>query len=532
MSTNESTSQQSTPLPTGRTSLAAVIEIGSSSLRMMIAQVGDNDEITVVDNLTQAISLGQDVFSMGRIRRSTIEDCVKGIKQFRQILKEYQLDFNHDVRTIATSAVREASNSQLFVDRIYMATHLNVEVIDEAGTNRFTYHVIEPYIAKKPFTKHSEIVAVEVGGGSTDVLVIKDLHVIFSNEYRLGSLRLQQRLPDPTSINEQGMELLDNDIKRTVLQIKEELHKLKKPSLLLLGGDIRLAASRICKKWHDDKVVKMSVKALTQFCNEAASMSLEKRVNAYSISFPDAETLVPSLLTYVRLAEEFELQHVYTIDATAREGILKEVVFREACSETYMEQVYYSALEIAAKYSSDTKHCQHVCDVSEYLFDVMKPEHGLPNGYKMLLTVAALLHDIGLFVSPRSHHKHSRYLILNSDIFGLGAHDQLLAALIARYHRKSHPGMQHSYYKQLPRQDRSIVSKLSAILRIADAMDRGHNAVITDYDMTLDARELLIRVRDMPDISIHVAALSEKGKLFEEVYGLDVRMIKDGVKKR
>jgi len=513
-----------------KASLAAVIEIGSSSLRMMIAQVDDRDNISVMDNLTQAISLGQDVFSTGVIQRSTIEECVKVTKRFCKILQEYQLDLNHNVRTIATSAVREASNSQLFLDRIYMATRLTVEVIDEAGTNRFTYHVIEPYIARKPFNAKSEIVAVEVGGGSTDVLVIKDRHVIFSNEYRLGSLRLQHRLTDTHSIHGAGIDFLENDIQRTVQQIREELHRVTKPSLLLLGGDARFAASRICRKWHEDKVVKMSVKDLAVLCQEAASLSLEERVANYNISYPDAETLVPSLLTHVRLAEAFGLKHVYTIDATAREGILKEVVFKEACSETYMEQVYYSALEIAAKYNSDTSHCEHVCRLSEELFDIMKSEHGLPEGYKMILTVAALLHDIGLFISPRSHHKHSRYLILNSDIFGLGAHEQLLAALIARYHRKAHPGMQHNFYNGLPREDRSTVSKLSAILRVDDAMDRGHSAAVVDFNASLGDGELLIRVDNVPDLSVETLALNEKGGLFEEVYGLRVRLVKEGVK--
>ncbi|MCX7047403.1 MAG: HD domain-containing protein, partial [Candidatus Sumerlaeota bacterium] len=165
------------------------------------------------------------------------------------------------------------------------------------------------------------------------------------------------------------------------------------------------------------------------------------------------------------------------------------------------------------------EHARRVADLACDLFDQLKAEHGLGPSERRLLRVAGLLHDIGVFISNRSHHKHSEYIIQASDIFGLRANDKNLAATIARYHRRSGPKPTHPGFTSLTRQERATVSKLAAILRVADALDRSHSGKIRSPRIELRPNEAILRLDTSEDLTLERLAMRSKGEMFEEVYG-------------
>ena len=146
----------------------AVIDIGTSSVRMAIAEIASTGDVRVLEHLTQAVNLGKDTFTRGAIAKSTIEDCVRVLKSYRRILREYQIESTDQIRVVATSAVREASNMLAFVDRVYIATGLHVEPIDEAEVNRITFLGIQPFLGADPVLSKSRCVVIDIGGGSTE----------------------------------------------------------------------------------------------------------------------------------------------------------------------------------------------------------------------------------------------------------------------------------------------------------------------------------------------------------------------------
>jgi exopolyphosphatase/guanosine-5'-triphosphate,3'-diphosphate pyrophosphatase len=160
--------------------------------------------------------------------------------------------------------------------------------------------------------------------------------------------------------------------------------------------------------------------------------------------------------------------------------------------------------------------------MSVQLFRALQSEFHLDPRHELILRVAALLHEIGGFISNRSHHKHSLYLIQNSRLFGLSREDVELVALIARYHRRALPSLNHPEFAALDRDKRITVSKKAAILRIADALDRNHLQQITSPKIALTKDELVITVDGAEDLTLERLALKEKGPLFEDVYGLKV----------
>ncbi len=165
-----------------------------------------------------------------------------------------------------------------------------------------------------------------------------------------------------------------------------------------------------------------------------------------------------------------------------------------------------------------------VADIAVRLFDELHAEHGLGPRHRLLLEVAGLLHEVGGFVSSRSHHKHSGYLIANSEIFGLNRDEIAVVAQVARYHRRSGPKPSHAEYVALARETRVTVNKLAALLRVADALARGHVRHARDLRFDRQGDDLVVAIPGVADVLLEERAIAGKGDLFEDIFGMKVRL--------
>ncbi|MCU0707118.1 MAG: exopolyphosphatase, partial [Pirellula sp.] len=162
-----------TPPPASQLRPVAVVDIGSTSVRMAIAEIDSAGNVRTLDQVSQGVSLGKDTFTSQRISRASIEECARVLKSYRRLMQEYGITRPDQVRVVATSAVREASNRLAFIDRIYIATGLEVESLDEAEVNRITYMGIQPLLQSNPILASEKTIVVEVGSGSTEILVVR-----------------------------------------------------------------------------------------------------------------------------------------------------------------------------------------------------------------------------------------------------------------------------------------------------------------------------------------------------------------------
>lgn len=500
----------------------AVIDIGSTAIRMSIARIGSEGEITVLESLQQSVSLGRDTFTRGYLQKSSIEDCVKSLKSFRHTLNEYGVFSPDQLRVVATTAVKEALNRDLFLDRIFVANDIKVEVIDDADISRITYLSARAYIDSRRIQRTPGMVVTEISGGSTEILYIRNSDVAFSRTYRLGSLRLKESLESFRTAISRKRDIMANDIARTVLQISKTIPGDQSLTLLVQGNDARLAAGQIYPEWNRTEPVKLQLSALVRFTESVLSKSTDELVHTFHISFADAETLGPSLLFYTEMARLLKLKSMVVTDISIRHGILMEMALSGKWNHDFTHQVIKSALETGRKYNFNRKHSEHVAKLASQLFKDLQDEHRLAPWYEVLLKIAALLHDIGSFVSIRNHHKHSMYLIQNSDLFGLSRRDILIVALTARYHRRSSPKITHDEYSSLDRETRLIIWRLAAILRIADALDKSDKQKIKSFTCSREKDLMILNVPDKDDFTLEQMAIQSKGTMFEDIFGMNV----------
>ena len=500
----------------------AVIDIGTTAIRMAIAEIDGSGNVRTLETVSQGVDLGKDTFTRGIIKRGTIEDCVKVLVSYRQLLNEYQVTSTDQIRVVATSAVREAANRLSFIDRIYIATGLTVEPLDEAEVNRITFVGIKPYLDSERALASAKTLVVEVGGGSTEVLLVQSGQVAYSHTYRLGSLRLREMLEEHRLPKLKVRSIMQSQIGRTVDEIVVHVPPEGSTELIALGGDVRFAAAQILPEKKLQHLGRVSTASLERFTDKVLEMSPDEIVQKYQISFPDAETLGPALLAYSLLARTLHLDHILVTNVNLRDGLLKDLAVRGAWTEEFSEQVLRSVIDFGRKFCFDEPHATHIAVLAKKLFEQLREQHQLDSRTGLLLQVAALLHEVGLYVNTTSYHKHSMYLIQNGELFGLSRRDQLLVAIVARYHRRASPKPTHAGYASLDRDGRVTVAKLAALLRVAIALDRSYTQRIADLTCEREDDRLVIQIPNADDLSLEQLALKQNGSLFEETFGLQV----------
>ncbi|MCA9010732.1 MAG: Ppx/GppA family phosphatase [Planctomycetaceae bacterium] len=501
----------------------AVIELGTSAIRMAVGESDGNSNVRVLEQLVRGLSLGKDTFTQGEIQRKTLQETIRILKSYRRKLKEYQCTDPKHIRIVATSAVREASNRIEVLDRIYTATGLSVEMIDDAEIARVTYLGVRPLLQSDATLADGLTVVAEVGGGNTEVLVLKGKDIVHSQPYRLGSLRLQQMFMHSQTTRSRMGSIMTDQIDRTLEPLLDIVPKGRQVELVALGGDMRFAARVVGVELHASGLSRIAVDELEKLTSKLLLMTVDRIMRKHHLELSQAETLVPALLSNLRLARLLECSQILITGLNLRDALLQGMLRSNDWSTDFCDQVVNSATELARRYQVDLQHARHVARLARTLFRSLQSEHRMDARCETLLYVAALLHEIGLFVGVSGYHKHSHYLITHSELFGLNEQDQQLVAMIARYHRRAAPKPTHELFARLDRDNRVVVSRLAGILRVAVALDHTGSQRVHDIECTIERHRLVISVKNSAgDLSLERMELRQKSLLLEDTFGLSV----------
>lgn len=508
---------------TGTAPVVAAIDIGSNAIRMAVAQILSDGKIDVLEKVHRAVRMGQDTFRQGRVGGQSMRAAVDILRAYQELLKTYRVD---RVRAVATSALREATNADNVLDRIFLACRLNVEIISIAEESRLTVDAVRYALGDMPGIQQGKTLIADVGGGSTLLTMLEDGKIANSVGLRLGAVRLNENLAVDRASPEESLDILRHQIRSAVESAKRSLPIGQCDSFVAVGGDVRFAARQVGEATSFDGVYMVrqdAFQGLLQRCQHLPSAKLTSR---YGLPIEEAETLIPALLAYSELLKSVDTEEMIVSNVSMRDGLLLELARDVTGQEDLVlqEGVIQAARALAERYRADMGHADVTAELSVRLFDHLKPDHALGHRYRLLLRVAALLHEVGGFVSPMAHHKHSYYLISNSEIFGLTRQEMQVIALVARYHRRSPPKTSHTEYTTMSRESRVIVNKLAAILRVADSLSRGTIRHADQVRFVRQGDELLVQVTGGDDWVLERRALALKSDMFEDVYGMKVRL--------
>ena len=493
----------------------AVIDIGASAIRLVIANIAQGRPPEILEQASRGILLGRDTFSSGRIGPATMDAAVRAMLGFRRIMDGYGAIMS---RTVATSAVREASNADIFIDRVRTRTGVDVEIIDGAEESRLTYLAIRERLAGHPSAQAPHALLLEVGGGSLVVSRLDRLQPRQSGVYPLGAIRLRQSLASWHGRHEQRVALLSRHIANVVADIGREVQLSGATEVIALGSDIRFVAGQLDA---GEEIATLSRERFLEFSANIIANDEETLVERYRLPQVSAETLVPALLIYRALLLQTGATHLVVPDVSLRAGVLVALAggSAEPALSDFHAQVIASAQALGEKYRYDAAHAEAVSRLATQLFEALVDEHALGRHDLLLLQVTALLHDIGVFISVRAHHKHTQYVLESSEIFGLSREDMKVVANVARYHRRGLPQATHLSYTGLGREDRVRVQKLGAILRLANALDAEHLQKIMRVRLTAGEDVWALDLDGTGDLTMERLVATSRTDMLTQVFG-------------
>jgi exopolyphosphatase/guanosine-5'-triphosphate,3'-diphosphate pyrophosphatase len=507
-----------------------VVDMGSNAIRTQIVEVADVGHFTVLESARHPVRLGQEVFMSGTIPEPAIAAAVDVLSRFREHCERLRVDH---IRAIATAATREAANRDLIVERIRHASGIELEVIS-GSEEAYLLHVA---VAARIEMRAGRSLLVDLGGGSVEVTLVENGQVISAESYRLGALRVLQALSGGTD-REQGddfLDLLDQYVRSLDSRIKEGFGAGGIDRYVATGGNIESLADLMRGEGRGTQVAGVEAYPLAElqrWARHLATLSHGERVQTLHLKPDRADTILPAAVVYYRLGKVARAETVLVPRVGIREGLVRELAaghLGALRATDHQETVLASCRALGRKYHYDFDHAHRVHQFAVTLFDQTRSLHGLGAEDRILLEAAALLHDVGAFVSNQRHHKHSWYLIRESDVVGLSRPERELVALIARYHRRAHPAREHEEYESLPRADRLRVAKLAAILRVADALDREHPSRIARIEVVLGRQACEIRPTfasgSEPNVALERWSVEQKGLLWKEVFGTAVKLV-------
>jgi exopolyphosphatase/guanosine-5'-triphosphate,3'-diphosphate pyrophosphatase len=365
-------------------------------------------------------------------------------------------------------------------------------------------------------------VLVDIGGGSTEITLVADGGILSTASYRMGSVRLLRTLGERSGDERQVQQLIQEYVDATQRRITRELGDRKIDLCIGTGGNLESLGDLRREVLGGDKDTVIPAAELDALVTKLTGLTYQERVQQLKLRPDRADVIVPAAIIIqkiLRIAGANELQ-------VPRVG-LKDGLLLDMVEELYgdkktlrRDQIMASALQIGRKYQFDEQHALTVSRLASQLFDGTRDLHRLGQEHRLFLEVAALLHDIGQFIGAADHHKHTQYLLMATPMIGLTREQVTLISNVARYHRKSLPKQQHDAYRLLSSRERVVVSKLAALLRLADAMDNEHASKVHSFETSYHKPKLTIHLHGDGDLLLEKWALAKKADMFEEVYGV------------
>lgn len=506
----------------------AAVDVGTNSLHLVVARVVDDRHFEVIESEKEMVRLGSGSGDMKHLDAAAMDRGVAALRRFRQIADIH----GASVRAVATSAVREAENHDEFLARARTEAGIDVEVISGIEEARLIH--LGVLQALPVFDRR--ILVCDIGGGSTEVMVGERDDLLAARSFKLGAVRLTNRFFPGERLHPGAVAACRTYVRSALAPFAHEVQGHHPELAVGSSGTIEAIARLVHAEAGGDELrtynrFRFDADALRGVVKQlTAARTVHERAALAGMEAKRADIILAGGLILEGVTEVFGVE-AWTVSAYAlREGVLLDTVQRTRGGTLHhlREVSRNSVRQLARTCDDEPDHSAQVARLALRLFDETRLLHGLDEGCREYLEAAALLANVGLFVSHSKHHLHSYYVIRNSDrLVGFTDAEIEVIAQIARYHRKSAPKPTHPEFAALRPDDQHLVRVLAGLLRVAIGLDRSHEAKVSDVRVVRRGAELHVEVTADPaaDVSLELYAAAERRTLMEETLGHPVRVV-------
>jgi len=423
---------------------------------------------------------------------------------------------------VATSAVRESSNGTSFLLRVGREAGIELETITGSEEGRLVFIAVKNRVP----LGNRRWVLVDLGGGSVEVSLVDNSGTLWSESHTMGSVRLLEELADTDRDPGRFRQLLSHYV--STLRIPAATSEHAPAGMVATGGNMESLAKLTGVTPDDTGTTTIGLADLQRVIESIARLSYRQRVDQLGLREDRADVILPAALVYERIAVLSGVDRIHVPGVGVKEGVLLDLVDDLAGPrdhEKNLEQeVLTAALNLGRRYFFDEAHAVQVADLAESLFDQLQTLHELEFEERRILLAAAMLHDVGSYISRKGHHKHSHYLIRNSELGGLSPREINLVAAVAHFHRKKDPTPDHELLSVLDHADRWRVLAITSILRVADTLDRDHRQSVGPVRATIKKSNVILDLDTTDELLLDRLTLKRRAKLFSDLFEKSVKL--------
>ena len=502
----------------------AAIDIGTNSIHMIVVQVRPDLSFEVVDREKDMVRLGAGGLDGRSLTPTAITAAMQTLAKFKRLAESHKVD---EIIAAATSATREAENGGDFIAQVDREIGIKIKVISGTEEARLI-HLAAAYGVD---VGSSPAVVVDIGGGSVEVTLGNATHLTLGRSFKAGVIRLTERFVRTDPLTRHDQRRLVKFVSKELGPYLEQVANRGFERLIGTSGTIlslgTMAVAEEGEVPEDVRNRRVPAKALRRLQKRLVEADIAERLRIPGMDPRRADLSVAGAVLFDTIVRRLGADEFTLCDLALREGLVLDYIRRNGARirkvERYPDIRRRSIIELGERCGYWPEHAQQVARIALNIFDQTRSVHGLSDTEREWLEYGALLHDIGVHISYERHHRHSYYLIKNGDLRGFAPQEIEVMALIARYHRQATPKKSHEGYGDLKGQLRRTVKALSAMVRLAEGLDRSHAQALSGLDLYPRADDYLVRLRTAGDAELELWAAHRHVGPLEAVLGKPLR---------
>lgn len=505
--------------------ILAAIDLGTNSFHIVVVKLRPDGTLEYLTKEKESVRLGSGSSDYAVIKEDAMDRGIACLKRFKTLADTYKAE----IRAVATSALREAENRQIFLDRAEKETGIQIQVISGNEEARLIYLGILQGLP----VYEKRILLIDIGGGSTELLIGEKGEILFSTSMKLGAIRLTEKYLKKDPVSATDLQKCRIHIESVLSAFLPQIETWKPFVIVGSSGTITSVASMVLEKKGEKRErlngTEIPIDSFKDVRKQVLDAeSIKKRLKIPGLDAKRGDIIVGGILVLDEVLQRIKAHSFTVSDFALREGIVYDTIeswYRHTdTSLPRLDNIRDKAIKTVANlYPQGKNHAETVTKLTLQMFDDLKELHGLGNLERDYLETACYLHQVGLCISHHNYHKHSYYIIKNSEaMVGFSNAEIEIIALLARYHRKGGPKGKHEEFKVLRPEDQLLVRKLASFLRIGDGLDRSEKSIIERLDTVLEKGKVDCRLyyKKEKDPNLEIWSVSEKKDLFEETFGL------------
>ena len=495
----------------------AAIDAGSNAIRLVIAQASSASELDILDSVRVPVRLGHGAFTNRRLSRLTLDRAVHVFRRFRSLMDRHGVQ---RCRAVATSAAREARNRDVLRRRIRRAAGIELEIIGSSEEARLVRSAILGTLGEKLVPR----LIVDLGGGSLEISLLRKGAPEKTLALPLGSVRLIETLGIYGAFTEDQCDRVEHRVNSLLQSLWVNPPNLSGALAFASGGNAE-ALARIAPGPKLNGMPSLNLRLLRERLWDVLALDIEERMEEFHLRRDRAEVIGVAAIVFAALSRWLRLRSLVVPGVGVKEGILWDVAaahFSELSPSAYaarFQPLLREGRRVASRFHCDAAHAEHVRKLAANLFDELALVHKLPYELRVVLEMAAILHEAGRAISANSFHRHGEYILRHAHMDGLSESDRAMAACLVRYQSSSDPDSHHKLYSSLGPRQRKQIRSLSAILRIAIALAAGRNGAVHSLRVFAKRKQIRVRVYSAGRAPLPLAQFRRAAKLFEREFG-------------